>query len=85
MSSLVVLGIHYSGRKALSGYLSAVGLHALINLGPILSALKIIPAAISSLGIYAAILAAFVIFQNNMRAIGRMSGSAPVEKIYFEH
>ena len=84
MTSLAILGLHRGGRNALFGYLSAVGLHALINLGPILAALKLIPAAVSSIESYAVILAAFFIFQKNMRILKKISGTEPVEKIYFQ-
>jgi uncharacterized membrane protein YhfC len=84
MTSFAILGLHFGKRKALFGYLSAVGLHALINLGPILLALKLIPAVASSLGSYAVILAAFVIFQRNISTIRKRGGSAPLEIIYFQ-
>jgi hypothetical protein len=84
ITSCVILGFHYRKRKALLGYLTAVGLHALINLGPILLALKLLPATISSLGSYAAILLAFLIFQKNERAAKTRNGIVPKEIIYFE-
>jgi uncharacterized membrane protein YhfC len=84
MTSITVLGLHYSKRKALFGYLTAVGLHALINLGPVLSALRLIPATVSSMGTYIAILTAFVIFQKNISGAKKISGSAKEEIIYFE-
>ena len=84
LTSLAFLGFHYGGRKALAGYLSAAGLHALINLGPILLALRLIPEAVSSLVSYAAILAAFLIFQKNLRTAKRMNGTPSDEIIYFE-
>ena len=84
MTSIAVAGFHYGGRKALFGYLTAVGLHALINLGPILLALELIPATVASLGSYIAILAAFVIFQKEERTAKKMSGITPREVIYFE-
>jgi hypothetical protein len=84
MTSLAILGLHHGGRNVLFGYLSAVGLHALINLGPILVALRLIPAAVSSIGSYAVILAAFVIFQRNMHILKKISGNEPIEKIYFQ-
>jgi uncharacterized membrane protein YhfC len=84
LTSLVAQGLHYGGRKALFGYLAAVGLHALINLGPVLLALKLIPAAVASVASYLVILAAFVIFQNNIRRARKLTGIAPDEIIYFE-
>jgi RsiW-degrading membrane proteinase PrsW (M82 family) len=84
MTSIAVAGFHYGRRNMLFGYLTAVGLHALINLGPILLALKLIPPTVSSMGSYVAILAAFVIFQKNERTARNMNGAAPREIIYFE-
>jgi uncharacterized membrane protein YhfC len=84
MTSIAVVGFHFDKRKAFFGYLTAVGLHALINLGPILLALKLIPVAVSSLASYGAILAAFIIFQRIERNAKRVSGILPKEVIYFE-
>jgi uncharacterized membrane protein YhfC len=84
MTSLAILGLHRGGRNALYGYLSAVGLHALINLGPVLAALKLIPVAVSSMGSYAVILVAYFIFQKNMRILKKTSGTEPVETVYFQ-
>jgi uncharacterized membrane protein YhfC len=84
MTSVVALGFYGGKRKLLLGYSRAVGLHALINLGPVLFALKFIPAAISSLGSYTAILLAFFLFQREARTAKQMSGSLANEVIYFE-
>jgi uncharacterized membrane protein YhfC len=86
MTSLTVLGFYYGGRKAVLGYLAAVGLHALVNLGPILSALKLLPASAASLGTYVTLLAAFVIFQKNLGAARKAGDNRhePGEIIYFE-
>ena len=86
LTSIVVLGFHYGGKRAVIGYLAAVGLHALINLGPILLVLKIIPANMASLGTYATLLVAFVLFQKNLQAVRKNSESKndPGEKVYFE-
>jgi uncharacterized membrane protein YhfC len=84
LTALTVLGFHYGGRKALFGFLSAVGLHALINLGPILLALRLVPATVSSLATYTAILIAFLVFQQNERMAKKISGIVPREIIYFE-
>ena len=84
MTSIAVVGFHYGKRKALFGYLTAVGLHALINLGPMLLALRLIPEGVSSLLSYAAILGTFVIFQKKERVAKQMNGIASKEIIYFE-
>jgi uncharacterized membrane protein YhfC len=84
LTSLAVYGLQNGRRKALFGYLSALGLHALINLGPILMAHKLIPAAVSGIASYAVILAAFFLFQRNMGIQKKNSGIEPAEKIYFQ-
>jgi hypothetical protein len=84
MTSLAVMGLSYGRRKAFHGYLTAVGLHALINLGPILMVLKLVPASLSSMASYLAIFAAFAIFQRNIRLVKRASGMLQDEIIYFE-
>jgi hypothetical protein len=84
MTSIAVLGLYYGKRNALLGYMTAVGLHAMINLGPILLALKLIPSTIASLESYLAILVAFMIFQNSRRKVAAISGVAQKEVIYFE-
>lgn len=84
LTSIAVLGFQHGRKRALGGYLTAVGLHALINLGPILLALKLAPATVASVGSYISILAAFVIFQNNLRRAKIIGGIAQQEIIYFE-
>jgi hypothetical protein len=84
MTSIAVLGMFGGRKKALPRYLTAVGLHALINLGPILLALKLIPATVASLASYAAILLAFLIFQKEEHTAKQRSGIAPKEIVYFE-
>jgi hypothetical protein len=84
ITSIVVLGIHLGKRKTLLGYLTAVGFHALINLGPILLALHLLPATVSSLGSYAVIFFAFLLFQKNEKYAEAISGVESREVIYFE-
>jgi len=84
MTSLAIAGFHSDRRKACIGYVTSVGLHALINLGPILLALKLVPAAVSGPASYVAILAAFIIFQKQERNAKNASGMVPKEIIYFE-
>jgi len=84
MTSIAVLGLYYGKRNVLLCYMTAVGLHALINLGPILLALKLIPSTIASIESYLAILVAFIVFQNARRRITKISGIAQKEVIYFE-
>jgi hypothetical protein len=82
MTSIAVAGLPYGKRGALFGYFIAVGVHALINIGPILFGLKLVSAAVSSLFSYVAILAAFVLFQNTLRRAKRSSGIAQREIVY---
>jgi len=84
LTSIAAYGFYKGGKNILIGYLSAVGLHALINLGPILLALKLTPAPVSSAGSYAAILAAFLLFQHHVRTAKKASGQETGEVVYFE-
>jgi hypothetical protein len=85
MTSLVALGIYYGKRNILLGFMTAVGLHALINLGPIFLVLKLIPSTISSIASYFAILVAFIVFQNEKRKAETNHSSVPQKEIvYFE-
>lgn len=84
MTSLAILGLHYGKRNALLGYMTAVGLHALINLGPILLTLKLIPSTFASIESYLAMLVAFMIFQNSRRKGAARLGVAQKEVIYLE-
>jgi hypothetical protein len=84
MTSIAAYGLYKGVRSILIGYLYAVGLHALINLGPILMALKLTPVAVSSFGSYAVILGAFLLFQRYTRTARKMSGTETEEIVYFE-
>ena len=84
MTSIAAYGVYKGGGNAFMGYFSAVGLHALINLGPILLALKLIPASGSSMTTYISILGAFLLFQRYTRTARTMSGKEKEEIVYFE-
>lgn len=74
MTALAVSGLAGRGGKALLGYLTAVGFHALINLGPILVPLKLIDLTTSSLATYIAIACLFVVFIRRANALRRAAG-----------
>lgn len=84
MTSIAAYGFFKGGRNAILGYVSAVGLHAIINLGPILLAFKLMPAGVASIASYAVILISFLIFQKYSRTAGKISGREPEEVIYFQ-
>ena len=84
LTSIAAYGFYKGGRNIFRGYFSAVGLHALINLGPILLALKLTPASVSSAGSYAIILATFLIFQKYARTAKSVSGQELGVVVYFE-
>lgn len=84
MTAIATYGIYKGGRNALLGYFSAVGLHALINLGPLMLALKLTPAPVANMGTYIIILASFLLFQRHSRTAGKMSGNETGEIVYFE-
>lgn len=85
MTSLVVLGMYCGKKNILLGYMTAVGLHALINLGPILLVLKLIPSTVTSMESYLAILVAFIVFQKEKRKTATIISSVTQKEIvYFE-
>jgi hypothetical protein len=85
MASIAVLGLYYGKKIFLLTFATAVGLHALINLGPILLALKLIPSTLASMESYLAILVAFIVFQNLKRKTPADSSRvAQKEIVYFE-
>lgn len=84
MTAIAAYGFYKGGKHAVMGYFAAVGLHALINLGPILMALKLTPVSVSSVGSYAVILAAFLLFQRHTRTAKRASGQETGEVVFFE-
>lgn len=84
MTSIAVLGLSNGKRTAVPGYLAAAGIHALINLGPILLALKLLSPVISSLASYIVILFAFLIFQKQMRVAQKRDERGSREVVYFE-
>lgn len=85
MTSIAVLGLYYGKRNFVLGFITAVGLHALINLGPIFLALKLIPPTISSMESYLAILVAFIVFRHLKRKTPADTSSVTQKEIvYFE-
>jgi hypothetical protein len=84
LTSNPTLGMHFGWRKFLLGYLLAVGLHALVNLGPMLLALNLMPASIAGTGSYLVILGAFLIYQKNSRNAGRKGGKTTEDVVYFD-
>ena len=84
LTAIAAYGVYKGGRNTLFGYLSAVGLHTLINLGPIMLALKLISASVASAGSYIVILAAFALFQSYASTSKKASGQETGEVVYFE-
>jgi hypothetical protein len=85
MTAQAAVGMQKQGWHTVSGYLVAIGLHALINLGALLAGLKLIDPQIGSLLSYAGILAAFYLFQRKVHSIrkGEEARSMPNEKLFF--
>lgn len=86
MTAQLAAGWQKRGWHILSGYLTAIGLHALINLGALLAGLKLVDPQIGSLLSYAGVLAAYFLFQRRHRAF-RQDGegrSLPNEKVFFD-
>ncbi len=83
LTSIAAYGFYKGGRNAFIGYFSAVGLHALINLGPILLALKFKPEAVFNSMSYVFILVAFLLFQRYARDAKKLSRPETDELVYF--
>ncbi len=67
LTMLVVVGIWHGGPRALGGYLSAVLIHLLMNLGAILFQLDVIPAPAAGLSLLAALILLAVLFERLRR------------------
>lgn len=71
LTMLVVVGLWRSGWQALSGYLSAVTIHLLMNLGAILFQLDVIPASTAGLSLLVALILLAVLFERLRRQTTR--------------
>jgi uncharacterized membrane protein len=86
LTMIVVVGLWRGGWRALAGYLAAVLLHLLVNLGAILYQLDVLPAAAAGLSLLAALVVLAIIFERLRRqsATGGADKERAAEVIYFE-
>jgi uncharacterized membrane protein YhfC len=71
LTMLVVVGIWRGGWRILGGYLAAVLLHLLTNLGAILYQIEVIPAPAAGLSLLAALILLAIIFEHFRRQTAR--------------
>lgn len=85
MTAVVVHGLHRGRWRALTGYLAAVGLHALLNVGAMLAQLGVISPAVASLSLIVPVAILALIFESLRRRIARAEDSAEAsgEIVYF--
>jgi hypothetical protein len=86
LTMLVVVGIWRGGWRGLAGYLAAILMHLLVNLGAILYQLDVSPATAASLSLLAALVVLAIIFERLRRqsATGGEDKERAAEVIYFE-
>lgn len=86
LTMLAVVGIWHGGWRILGGYVAAVLLHLLINLGAILFQLDIIPAAAASLSLLVGLIVLAFIFERFRRQTAQEAADEDraAEVVYFE-
>ena len=85
MTAVVVHGLQQSKWRALTGYLAAVGLHALLNIGAVLAQLGLISVTVASLSLLAPVVVLFLIFEHLRRraVLSQDDPEGAAEVIYF--
>ncbi len=85
MTSIFMLGLHRGGAWAAAGYLGAVSLHALLNAGPMLFQLGMLPMWVISLWEVAMFILAAYVFERLRRRVTaqRATVTAPGEVVYW--
>ncbi len=69
MTAIFVLGLQRGGRWAIFGYLGAVELHALFNVGAMLYQLGVVPATVAVLSVYSDFVIALLIFATLLQRV----------------
>jgi len=85
MTAVAVAGLQQGRWRALAGYLAAIGLHALLNIGAVLAQLGVISVAVASLSLLAPVVVLVLIFEHlRRRALFAQDGTEEAaEVIYF--
>ena len=86
MTAVAVSGIRQGFGPGLLGYLAAMGLHGLINIGAVLYQFKIIPLAATQLPFLASLVLLAFIFESLRRTASREPGAADKaeEVVYYQ-
>jgi hypothetical protein len=86
MTAVAVSGVRRGFRQGLLGYLAAMGLHGLINIGAALYQFKLIPLAATQLPFIASLILLVIIFERLRRTASREPGSADKaeEVVYYQ-
>jgi hypothetical protein len=86
LTMLVVVGLWRGGWRILGGYLAAILMHLVVNLGAILFQLKVIPAGAAGLSLLAALIILAILFERFRRqtATGSEDKDRAAEVVYFE-
>jgi uncharacterized membrane protein len=86
LTMLVVVGLWRGGWRTLGGYLVAVLMHLVVNLGAILYQLDVIPAGAAGLSLLVALIVLAIIFERFRRqtAAEGEDGEQAEEVVYFE-
>ncbi|MBM4429538.1 MAG: YhfC family intramembrane metalloprotease [Chloroflexi bacterium] len=85
MTAVVIAGLQQGKARAVAGYLAAVGLHALLNLGPVLGQLGLLSATAAGLSLVPSLVVFTLIFEwlRRRAAHGRDSQEVAAEVVYF--
>ena len=73
VTAIFVLGLQRGGRWAVFGYLAAVGLHALFNVGAMLYPLGVVPLTVAALSVYGDFVIALLIFATLLQKVSQKS------------
>ena len=85
MTAVAIAGLQQSKWRAFTGYLAAVGLHALLNIGAVLAQLGVISVTVTSLSLLAPVVVLFLIFEHLRRraVLAQDDTEGAAEVIYF--
>lgn len=84
LTAIVVTGLARGGRSALLGYLTAAGLHAVANLGPLLVGLELLQPAAAFALLFPTVFGLALLFERLRRAAGRAAGPRQPRAVLYE-